>query len=38
MPAALLCAHFTDQVLTLRQQARTGARRTLPNPVVAAFL
>jgi Family of unknown function (DUF6459) len=36
MPAALLCGHFTDQELTLRQQARTGARRTLPNPAATA--
>jgi Family of unknown function (DUF6459) len=34
--AALLCAQLTDQELTLRQQARTGARRTLPTPAVTA--
>jgi hypothetical protein len=32
MPAALLCAHLTDQELMLRTQARAGARHTLPNP------
>jgi hypothetical protein len=32
MPAAApLCAQFTDQERTVRQQARPGARRTLPN-------
>jgi Family of unknown function (DUF6459) len=36
MPAALLCAHFTDKELTLRTQARTGARPTLPNPAATA--
>jgi hypothetical protein len=36
MPAVLLCAHFTDQELTQRKQARTGARRTLPDPAVAS--
>ena len=36
MPAVLLCAHFTDQELTQRKQARTGARRTLPDPAATA--
>jgi hypothetical protein len=36
MPAALLCAQFTDKELTLRTQARTGARRTLPDPAATA--
>jgi hypothetical protein len=36
MPAALLCAQLTDQELTLRKQARTEARRTLPNPATTA--
>ena len=36
MPAALLCAQLTDQELTLRKQARTEARRTLPNPAATA--
>lgn len=32
MPAVLLCAQFTDQELVLRTQARSGARRNLPDP------
>jgi hypothetical protein len=32
MPAVLLCAHFTDQELTQRKQAR----RTLPDPAATA--
>jgi hypothetical protein len=36
MPAALLCAQFTDKELSLRQQARMSARRTLPNPAATA--
>jgi hypothetical protein len=37
MPAAApLCAQFTDQERTVRQQARAGARRTLPNPAATA--
>jgi hypothetical protein len=36
MPTALLCARFTDKDLTLRTQARAGARPTLPNPVATA--
>jgi hypothetical protein len=36
MPAALLCAQLTDQELTLRQQARTGVRRTLAKPAATA--
>ncbi len=36
MPAALLSAQFTDQELTLRQQARTAARPTLPDPAATA--
>jgi hypothetical protein len=32
MPTTLLRAHLTDQELTVRKQARTDARRTLPNP------
>jgi Family of unknown function (DUF6459) len=32
MPATLLSAQVTDPELTLRQQARVGARRTLPDP------
>jgi hypothetical protein len=36
MPAALLSARFTDQELALRKQARTDARRTLPNPAATA--
>jgi hypothetical protein len=35
MPAALLCAHLTDQELTLRKQARAAARHTLPDPAAA---
>ena len=37
MPATLLSAHFTDQELALRQQARTAARRTLPDPATTAW-
>ena len=33
MPAALLCAQFTDKELVRRQQARGAARPTLPDPV-----
>jgi hypothetical protein len=36
MPAALLSARLTDQELTLRQRARTVARRTLPDPAATA--
>jgi hypothetical protein len=36
MPTELLYAQLTDQELTLRQRARTGARRTLPNPAATA--
>jgi hypothetical protein len=36
MPAALLCAHFTDQELTLRQQARTVPAAPCPNPAATA--
>jgi hypothetical protein len=36
MPAALLCAQFTDKELTLRTQGRTSARRTLPDPAATA--
>jgi hypothetical protein len=31
MPAALLCAHFTDKELALHEQARADARPTLPQ-------
>jgi len=31
MPAVLLCAHFTDQELTQRKQARTGAAAPCPT-------
>ena len=34
MPAALLCAHLTDEEFSLRTQARVTARRPLPNPAV----
>ena len=37
MPAALLCARFTDQELALRKQARTGVRPLLPNPATTAW-
>jgi hypothetical protein len=36
MAAALLSAQFTDQELTRRQQARAGARPTLPDPATTA--
>ena len=36
MPAALLRAQLTDQALTLREQARAEARRTLPDSVAIA--
>jgi hypothetical protein len=36
MPATLLCAQLTDHELTLRRQARTDARHTLPNPAATA--
>jgi hypothetical protein len=36
MPAALLCAHLTDQELLLRKQARAEARHMLPNPAATA--
>jgi Family of unknown function (DUF6459) len=36
LSAARPCAHVTDQELTLRQRARTGARRTLPDPAATA--
>jgi hypothetical protein len=35
MPATLLCARFTDQERTLRTQARTAARHTVPDPAAA---
>jgi hypothetical protein len=37
MPAALLSANLTDQELAHRQQARTAARRTLPDPATIVF-
>src|SRR5215217_235191 len=36
MPAALLAAHFTDEELSLRNQARAAARHTLPDPSATA--
>jgi hypothetical protein len=36
MPAALLVAHFTDEELSLRNQARAAARHTLPDPSATA--